>query len=546
MYKLLISLKYLRGRIITGFAILFVALGVMTLIVVNSVMTGFQKEFKARLRGTLSHMTVRLESPKDYPEWAEIIRGTEHVAAVAPRKEGLVLMAWHGRVEGCKVLGVDPAAEYEVSEFRSYLMTPYRDFKDRLQRVSEDRDVSVVWELRGVAEDRKGRRIAYFLEHWTDTSHLKNGAIPPMKSLVRFDAEGLVHLYYKRLQRDFPVDMRSSGPEFDAAQAWFVAFNKEMEANAVEKVAARFAPDMRTERPALDPKAPFALDGGRIKQDYPGIVVGNELFFQLGMSIGTKVELITARVDREKVKPGQPIGENDLRKEGRIFVVCGAFKTGMNEYDSNFIYAPYAEMASLLDEAKGNVASIRLTNFEHADAVRASLNKRIKPRMYVQTWRDKRRNLLRAVDMERGVMFVIMFFFILFAIVTIAVILILLVVEKYRDIGILKSMGASSWGVASIFVFNGLVAGAIGCALGTVGGVLFATHVNEISDVIHSATGFTVFPRDVYYLDRIPSDVDPYWIGGTVAIALGLCLLCCLVPAYKAGRLQVVDTLKWE
>ncbi len=544
MYKLVISLKYLRGRLITMCSILFVATGVMALIVVNSVMGGFQKEFKARLRGTLSHMTVRLSSAQEYDHYAKIVAATEHVAAVAPHKEGFVLLAWQGIVQPCKVLGIDPEKEYEVSNLKNYLMTPVRDLREDLLQVVERRTLKVEWVLDAVDTDAKGRRRAYFRERAQDTA-TSGGAVHEWQQAVAFGEKGLVIHREIKVSNGIPEEAQRAGEEYDRCAEWFRGVNADLVARRTDEVVARFSPQLTRNTPYLDLAKPFLLRGGRIEHEEPGILVGHELFRGLGLRLGDKVELITAKV-KDNTDPNAAKDEKDFEKKGKLFVVTGSFKTGMNEYDSNFIYAPYAEIVTFLEGSRDNSISIALSNHELADQVRTALAPKLKVGMHVETWQDKRKNLLKAVDMERAVMFVIMFFFILFAVVTIAVILILLVVEKFRDIGILKSMGASSWGIATIFVTNGLVAGTIGCALGAAAGVAIATHVNEIADVLYEYTGFRVFPRDVYYLDRIPSDVDPAWIASTVAIALGLCFLCCLAPAYQAGRLQVVDTLKWE
>jgi len=535
VYKFVISLMYLRGRLITFCSILFVALGVMALIVVNSVMGGFQKEFKARLRGTLSHMTISIRRAEDYPQIARMVQQTEFVDKIAPRKEGLVLVASRGEIQGCRVLGIDPQREYQVGQLAEYLLTPHRELKEHFMQLVERKGYQMRWRLLWVGRENKQTVLAM---EWQEVvpADAETKSLSFVK-LVRLYLDDQDKVHYIRYDRKATKPRhRASEAEHKRWTAWAKQIDELLTNRKVDEVMAHFSQKLSHNRAPLDPKKPFLLGGGKFKQKHPGIVVGHELYKMFHLTPGVKVQLITAVKSKTT---------GDVEKVGKLFVVTGSFKTGMNEYDSNYIYAPYDEMVNFLDGRRGNVISVKLTDYNKAEQVKAKLQQKL-GFVSVRTWEDQRRNLLQAVHLERRIMFVILFFFILFAVVTIAVIQILLVVEKVRDIGILKSMGASSSGIASIFIFNGLVAGTIGCILGVLGGVGFALNINRLADAIYYYTGFRVFPRDVYYLDRIPTDVDPVWVGITVVVALGLCLICCSFPAAKAGRLPVVETLKWE
>ncbi len=543
MYKLIISLKYLKGRLITVCSILFVALGVMALIVVNSVMGGFQKEFKARLRGTLSHMTVSIRRPGDYDRVAQIIGGSGHVAAVAPRKEGLVLVASQGEIQGCKVLGIDPTQEYKVGQLKKYLMTPYRELKDHFMQLVERKGYQMHWRLLWVGRE-KGQTVLAL--EWREqmpgigTKQSKTATFGQHVCLYLDEREKVRYLQYHP-GPPRPTKERASQEETARWKAWAGEIDKQLKARQIDKVISNFSKELTHNRGALDINKPFLLGGGNYRHpqvdgvDMPGVLVGNELYRAFRLRPGKVVQLITAVKNKD----------GEVEKIGKRFVVTGAFKTGMNEYDSNFIYAPYQEMVKFLDERRGNVISVQLDDYNHAMSVQQALRAKLGV-LSVRTWEDQRRNLLQAVHLERRIMFVILFFFILFAVVTIAVIQILLVVEKVRDIGILKSMGASAGGIGSIFIWNGVVTGVIGCTLGVLGGVSFALNLNWLADKIYYYTDFRVFPRDVYYLDRIPTDVDPLWVAITVCVTLTLCVLCCAFPAWKAGRMPVVEALKWE
>lgn len=540
MYKIVVALRYLRVRLLTAFSILFVTLGVGGLIVINAVMTGFQKEFKERVRGTLSHLTVRLDDPEQYDKVAATVAKHPDVVAVAPRKEGLVLLAYHDEVIPCTILGVDPPRQFEVGELASYLLTSSKMLREDMLRTFERRDGHPKWIYDRHQDLGEGRLRVSLRYEWVVTGETKWPQRSRRWVVVLDKKQRIIEL------QTYDAGGRSGPPPAEAPaelRPWFARANEALAKRNIEGVMALVHDKMRISHRYLEPERPFQLNGGAIPQDAPGLVVGFELFRQLGLRLGDHVELITAKVTTSKDKQGRL--QKDVVKEGKLFTVTGMFKTGMNEYDSNFLYAPYEEMVEFLDRKRGSYVAARLKDHDRSAEIKLDLMNN-DGLIGVSTWQDKRRNLLRAVDMERAVINAIMFVVIIFAVVVIVVILVLLVFEKTRDIGILKSMGATSWGICAIFVANGMVVGLIGCLLGTIAGVALALNVNEVADWIYLMTGFRVFPRDVYYLDRIPSEVEPIFIAWAIVIALILCLIGCLLPSIRAARLEVVDTLKWE
>ena len=122
----------------------------------------------------------------------------------------------------------------------------------------------------------------------------------------------------------------------------------------------------------------------------------------------------------------------------------------------------------------------------------------------------------------------------------------MIVVEKTRDIGILKSLGASNWGVLQIFLAYGLLLGVIGAFLGTLMGLAITVNINEIEQFLARTTGQDIFPRDVYYFDRIPTEIQPTAIGLVNLGSVGIAVLFSILPALRAAMLHPVRALRFE
>ena len=228
--------------------------------------------------------------------------------------------------------------------------------------------------------------------------------------------------------------------------------------------------------------------------------------------------------------------------------LAGYFKSEMSEYDSNFVFVPL----SYLQDLRGmpdRVTSlqIKLKDYSHAVEVRDSLRKLFADQGFiVQTWEDEQGALLAAISVERGILNVLLFMIVGVAGFGILAIFSMIVVEKTRDIGILKALGASNRGVMGIFLAYGLLLGVVGAGLGTIAGLTVTWNINGIEQWITKLTGQQVFDRSIYYFDSIPTAVQPmavFWVvTGSVAIAV----LFSILPALRAAMLHPVRALRFE
>jgi lipoprotein-releasing system permease protein len=241
-------------------------------------------------------------------------------------------------------------------------------------------------------------------------------------------------------------------------------------------------------------------------------------------------------------------GGAKLTPEFDRLAVAGYFKSEMSEYDANLVLVPLDHLQRLRGmQDRATALHLRLTDPTKSKFVVDELRKLFHPQVYaVLTWEDKQGPLLAAIEIERGILNVLLFLIVGVAGFGILAIFSMIVVEKTRDIGVLKALGASNGGVMGIFLGYGLLLGAVGAGLGTLLGLEMTWHLDAIEAFVSRLTGHEVFNRRVYYFETIPTFVQTSavaWINvGSVAIAA----IFSLVPALKAARLQPVRALRFE
>ncbi len=270
----------------------------------------------------------------------------------------------------------------------------------------------------------------------------------------------------------------------------------------------------------------------------PGLVIGKELARNLNLYVGDTVNVISPMGNIT------PLGMIPKMKQ---FRVAGIFNTGMFEYDTTLAYAGIGEAQSFL----GMGTSVTGIQLKVADVYRTGelsrrINRELGGAFYARDWMQMNRNILFALKTEKTVMFIILTLIVLVAAFGIASTLFMVVMEKTKDIAILKSMGATGRSIMRIFVFEGLIIGLLGTLIGLLGGLLVALNLEAIVGVVQRLTGFELFSKDVYYLDRFPSQVVPADVVLVAVTAVLISFVATLYPSWQAAKLMPAEALRYE
>ncbi|MHC5539747.1 ABC transporter permease [Singulisphaera rosea] len=238
------------------------------------------------------------------------------------------------------------------------------------------------------------------------------------------------------------------------------------------------------------------------------------------------------------------------------YTVVGYFKSGMSENDSTHVYVPLERFqrirSQLQPDGRGAVNQIQIKVRPGVDinVVRDKLQialEKMHPFYFrVSTWEQKQGPLLAAVSVEQSILNILLFFIIAVAGFGILAIFSMIVVEKTRDIGIMKALGASTSGVRGIFLAYGLLLGSVGSSVGMAGGLLFVYYINPIEKGLSVLTGRRVFDDTIYYFNEIPTLVEPWTVVGVVFGALFIATAASVWPAQRAARLHPVKALRFE
>jgi len=262
----------------------------------------------------------------------------------------------------------------------------------------------------------------------------------------------------------------------------------------------------------------------------PGLMVGREVARQLGVDAGDRVNVVSPTTERSAIAMVPRMEE---------FTVVGTFDSGMAEYDAQLVYMDLAVAQRFFGLGEGVTGiEARLHEPFRAKEIGRQIHERLGLPYRVRDWMDLNHNLFAAMRVGKTVYFIVLLLVVLVAAFNIVSMLIMVVMEKRKDIAVLKSMGATRGGVGRIFVFKGLIIGVVGTMIGNL--AAFGTCM------LLQQYRFIELPRDVYGIDTLKVKMHPEYFLAVTAASLLLCLFATVYPARQASRLSPVDVIRYD
>ena len=269
-----------------------------------------------------------------------------------------------------------------------------------------------------------------------------------------------------------------------------------------------------------------------------GLLIGSGMSRNLMLGIGDALTLISPKGSQT------PFGTTPRIKS---YPITGIFNIGMSEYDSNFVYMPLKEAQKYFSKKdKVNTIEIFLDKPEELDPALIKIREIVDGVGYVSSWKEQNKTFFTALEVERDLMFIIVSLIVLVAGLNIISSLIMLVKDKNSDIAILRTIGASKSSIIRIFFISGSSIGVAGTALGVIIGVIFCKNIDAIRLFISKITGTELFSPEMYYLAKLPAEIDNYELLSVITMALSFSILASIYPSWKASKIDPVEVLRNE
>ena len=308
------------------------------------------------------------------------------------------------------------------------------------------------------------------------------------------------------------------------------------------------APVMRGIVPKLEPQVsilPKSIIDGEFNLRNRGVLIGSVFASRMHLNVGDRLLLYSPEQLKEmKENAGKEGSKVTLAPE---FTVRGIFDVGYFEYDVSFIVTSLDDAQELyaIDDTVHGIL-VMLNNPDQAAQIKEQLAQELGPGFKLETWMETNETLLGAVAAEKNVMFILLFFIMIVAALCILSAIIVFVVQKTREIGMLKALGATDLQVSGLFLSQSAFVGAVGVSVGFGLAMLLLAYRNEFLHFMRSVTGLELFPAAIYNFTELPALIVPGDVILICGSAFVICVLGGVIPAWRAGRLKPVEALRYE
>ncbi|MDR0392269.1 MAG: FtsX-like permease family protein [Planctomycetaceae bacterium] len=544
MYKLLICWRYLLTRHFALFSMVAVMLGVATMIIVNAVMLGFTTEMKNRIHGLLSDVNFESIDLQGFPDADAYMNEINNIAgdmieSMTPTIFTPAMLTFRPGIDSSTInrqvqlIGIDELTHGKVSAILEYMQHP------------ENRN-NLTFKLRESG-------------YTTNENSTEKGG-----GIIRYDMQS-AGWEYRRFRVAAQARMQK---EYEEDQQRLITENEKLRNNTTTQQNNN--PQNNT---PTDPFAEYkAIDDSEVNltiaekphifdpatEQHTGAIVG------IGLTSHGRKEKINPETNKKEVHerllliPGDditlsfPTATLPIKFQSDNFTVVDLYESKMAEYDSQLIFVPIKKLQQLrgmYDPASGkpmiSQILIKAKNGVDLDELRDKIQSRFSTSMFVvSTWKDQQESLIAAVFNELAMLNVLLFIIFVAAGFGIFSIFNMIVIEKTKDIGILKSLGASKYGIMQIFIFYSLLIGAGGSFFGLILGLTFVRYIKQIATVLSYILRNDVFNPKIYYFYEIPTVIDPTTVFCIICGAILIAVFAGILPALQAARQQPVEALR--
>ena len=281
----------------------------------------------------------------------------------------------------------------------------------------------------------------------------------------------------------------------------------------------------------------FKTSGNLKNFDSNQIFIGTELAFNLNLKEGDSLSIMSsAFVDT-------PLGSMPKQEN---FQIAGIFSTGFLDFDQNVIFVNIQDALSIFNkENKDTNVEIYLVDPLKANSFKSKIEK-INPNFFIYTWSDLNKTLFSALKVERNVMFIILSLIVVVAAFNIISGLTILIKNKTKEIAILKTLGLSEKSIKKSFFLTGLSIGFLATITGILLGIIFSINIEKLRIILSSVFNFEIFPSDIYFLEKLPSEINLYSIIVIFFISLLISAIASYLPAMKISKMNTFRALRYE